>query len=293
MIARIDSVIHMIPLEQITILNPRQRGKKKFQQISNNIAKLGLKKPVTVARVNGSAERPTYNLVCGQGRYETYKAMGQTVIPAFVIIGSKEQQMLISLAENLARRYHTAVELVTEVRSLHERGYKFSEIAQKIDLDVTYVRGIVKLLEKGEERLLMAVEKGQLPLSVAMTIATSDDKTVQRELAEAYERNDLRGKALLRARRLIESRRSRGKAIRRGVSRQQHNGRPPETLLKTYQKETARQRLVIQKSKISETRLLFVVSAMRQLLRDENFVNLLRAEGLDTMPQYLAEQVKG
>ena len=43
MITRIDSVIHMIPLEQITILNPRQRGKKKFQQISNNIAKLGLK----------------------------------------------------------------------------------------------------------------------------------------------------------------------------------------------------------------------------------------------------------
>ena len=64
MITRIDSVIHMIPLEQITILNPRQRGKKKFQQISNNIAKLGLKKPVTVARVNGSTERPTYNLVC-------------------------------------------------------------------------------------------------------------------------------------------------------------------------------------------------------------------------------------
>ena len=63
---------------------------------------------------------------------------------------------------------------------------------------MTYVRGIIQLLAKGEERLLQAVEKGQIPLSIAITIATSDDKNVQRALTEAYERNDLRGKALMR-----------------------------------------------------------------------------------------------
>jgi hypothetical protein len=36
-----------------------------------------------------------------------------------------------------------------------------------------------------------------LPVSIAITIATSDDKAVQRALQEAYERNDLRGKAFL------------------------------------------------------------------------------------------------
>ena len=46
---RHDSQIHMIPIDQITVLNPRQRGKKKFRQIINNIGQLGLKKPVTVA----------------------------------------------------------------------------------------------------------------------------------------------------------------------------------------------------------------------------------------------------
>ena len=30
---------------------------------------------------------------------------------------------------------------------------------------------------------------------------------------------------------------------------------------------------------------------VRQLLADENFTNLLRAEGLDTLPQYLADRV--
>ena len=37
--------------------------------------------------------------------------------------------------------------------------------------------------------------------------------------------------------------------------------------------------------------LLFIVGALRQLLADENFTNLLRAEGLDTLPQYLADRV--
>ena len=49
--------------------------------------------------------------------------------------------------------------------------------------------------------------------------------------------------------------------------------------------------MVIQKSKLCETRLLFVVSALRQLFKDEQFVELLKSEGLDTLPAYLNEQV--
>ena len=37
--------------------------------------------------------------------------------------------------------------------------------------------------------------------------------------------------------------------------------------------------------------LLFIVGALRQLLADENFTNLLRAEGMDSLPQYLADRV--
>jgi ParB family chromosome partitioning protein len=48
--------------------------------------------------------------------------------------------------------------------------------------------------------------------------------------------------------------------------------------------------MIVQKAKICETRLLFAVSAIKQLFADENFVTLLRAEGVDTLPQYLASQ---
>jgi ParB family transcriptional regulator, chromosome partitioning protein len=291
MIVRYDPSVRMIPIKQITVLNPRQRGKKKFAQIVANIAKLGLKKPITVAQGEGKNGDARYLLVCGQGRLEAYIYLGREEIPAIVVEGTREDFLLMSLAENLARRHRSTVELIREIRALKERGYSHPEIAHKTDLAPSYVRGILQLLDRGEERLLLAVDKGRLPVSIAVTIATSDDKAIQKALQEAYERNDLRGRSLLYARRLIENRRARGKKSRGGSRNQAAKPVSAETLLKTFQQETMRQKMIIQKAKICETRLLFAVSALKQLFKDDHFVTLLRAEGLDSLPQYLAEQI--
>lgn len=288
---RYDRTVRMIPLEQIQVLNPRQRGKKKFAQIVGNIAKLGLKKPVTVACAGGRNGDTHYYLVCGQGRLEAYAELGETVIPAIVVEGTKEDLLLWSLAENLARRQQPTVELVREIKSLKQRGYSLAEIARKVDLDTVYIRGILQLLDRGEEKLIAAVEKGLLPVSIAITIATTDDRGVQRALQDAYEKNDLRGKAFLRARRLVENRRVRGKKPRRGVRLESDKPMSAQALLRTFQQETTRQKLVIQKAKICETRLLFAVSALKQLFQDENFVTLLRAEGLDSLPEGLGSHI--
>ena len=40
----------MIPIERITVVNPRARNKKIFKEIISNIAEIGLKKPITVTR---------------------------------------------------------------------------------------------------------------------------------------------------------------------------------------------------------------------------------------------------
>jgi ParB family chromosome partitioning protein len=128
-------------------------------------------------------------------------------------------------------------------------------------------------------------------VSIAITIATSDDRAVQRALQEAYERNDLRGKALIRVRQLIDQRRARGKTSRRGPRPGAEQPVSAESVLRTLHRETARQKLVVQRAKIYETRLLFALSALRQLFRDDHFVTLLRAEGLDTLPAFLADRI--
>lgn len=289
MIGPRDTNVVRIPIDQIIVVNPRSRGKHKFRQIVTNISHLGLKKPVTVVQRGTRDDKPLYELVCGQGRLEACRQLGDATVPALVIEATREELMLMSLAENLARRRQTCVELLREIGTLKERGHSFQEIAEKTDLHPSYVKGIVRLLKQGEHRLLRAVEKGQIPISVAVTIASSNDDEVQRALAEAYESNDLRGKELLRARRLIEARRLGGKSggSRRGASKEMTG----EALMQAYRKETSKQRMLVQKAKVCETRLLFVCSALRQLFADPALVSMLQAAGLDNLPEYLAEQV--
>lgn len=287
-----DIEVQMIPIDNIHVVNPRGRGEKKFQQIIANIGKLGLKKPITVSRRDGRNGHTQYDLVCGQGRLEAFRSLGQDKVPALVITADRENLLLMSLAENLARKRHTAIDLAKEIGAMKERGHDFAEIARKTDLKVEYVRGIVRLLNKGENRLLAAVENGQIPITIAITIASSDDAAIQSALAEAYENESLRGKALLKARKLIEQRRRRERA-EHGPAENPQQAMTAQKLLRTFHQEMNRHRLQVSKAKIAETKLLFIVSALKSLLKDDHFVTLLRAERLDTLPQYLAEQIKG
>jgi ParB family transcriptional regulator, chromosome partitioning protein len=93
----------------------------------------------------------------------------------------------MSLVEDLARRHPGSLELMREIGALKKRGYNNAEIAAKTDFTPDYIAAICYLLEHGEERLLIAVERGVMPANIAMGIARSPDGDVQRALAEAYE----------------------------------------------------------------------------------------------------------
>ena len=49
--------------------------------------------------------------------------------------------------------------------------------------------------------------------------------------------------------------------------------------------------MLIKKAQVCEAKLLFVLTAFGKLLGDENFVNLLRAEGLADMPKCMHDRV--
>lgn len=285
-------VVQMIPIDRIHVQNPRTRNKVVFQGIVDNISHVGLKRPITVSRRKGSGDDKEYDLVCGQGRLEACLALGEREVPAVVIDASKEEQLLMSLVENVARRPYYATELIREVRAQKARGCKPEQIAKKLDLDVTYIHGIVRLLEHGEERLIREVENGRVALTVAIRIASSNDEEIQRVLCEAYEDKSLRGQKLATVRRLIEERMTKGKDVKIGGPKKQRARPSKEALLKAYKEETQRQKLMVKKAQLTESRLLVILSALKSLLQDENFITMLRAEGLDNMPKYLAEKIK-
>lgn len=286
-------VVQLIPIEKILIQNPRTRNKSVFQDIVRNISQVGLKRPITVTRRQPAADGTEYDLVCGQGRLEACLALGEKEVPAILVDASKEDQLLMSLVENIARRSYNATELIREIRAQRSRGEKPEQIARKLDLDGSYVGGIIRLLEHGEERLVREVENGRMPITIAIHIASSDDEQIQRVLCEAYDDKTLRGQKLITVRRLIEQRIARGKDVKHGGSQKRRTPRPSkDTLLRAYQEETQRQKVMVRKAQLTESRLLLILSALKTLLQDENFITMLRAEGLDNMPKYLAEKIK-
>jgi ParB family chromosome partitioning protein len=64
-----------------------------------------------------------------------------------------------------------------------------------------------------------------------------------------------------------------------------------EALVRAYQEDTNRKRILIRRAETARGRLLFVVEAMRRLIADELFQRLLAEEGLVTLPEPLAARI--
>lgn len=284
--------IRLIPIDRIEVLNPRDRNQEVLAEISENIKTIGLKKPITVTPRSGSDGAERYLLVCGQGRLNSFKLHGEQRIPALVVSVTDDEAFMMSLAENIARRRTKPLERLAGVTLLRQKGYSNKEIAEKTGLTLQYLQDILLLLDKGEERLIVAVERRIIPLSAALVIvgAGENDKAVQTALQEAYESGELRGRQLMEARSLIQRRHLLGRSLARGSPRK-NTGTSSSSLVRAYQKEVQRQQMLVRKASFAQQKLLFVVGALRELFANENFVNLLRAEGLDTLPKYLADRL--
>lgn len=290
MLDDIPEAATLVPIERIEILNSRDRNMKIFEEIVENIRTIGLKKPITVTERSGADGDPVYLLVCGEGRLNAFRLLGESHIPALIVNVTDEDAFIMSLAENIARRGQRPLEILADIELLLAHACTIDDIVHRTGLSPTYVRDIVFLLEKGEERLIGAVQNGTIPLTTALEIARAkhDDEHLGDMLEEAYKSGQLKGHQITEAKRLIVRRREHGPKT---------GGERPKlptsahSLVKTYQHEVARQHKLVLKADHARQQLLFVVQALKRLFDDEHFVTLLRAEGLDTLPKYLAERI--
>jgi ParB family chromosome partitioning protein len=92
-------------------------------------------------------------------------------------------------------------------------------------------------------------------------------------LEEAYKTGQLKGHELTDAKRLMEKRREKGPkaASRPKLPNSAHS------LVKTYQKEVARQHKMVLKAQHAHQQLLLVVQGLKALFADENFVTCCAA----------------
>ena len=114
MLTGTPETVTLIPIARVEILNSRERNMKIFEEIVENIKSIGLKKPITVTERPGDDGNPKYLLVCGEGRLNAFRILGETHIPALVVDVSDEDAFIMSLAENIARRGHRPLEILAD-----------------------------------------------------------------------------------------------------------------------------------------------------------------------------------
>jgi ParB family chromosome partitioning protein len=74
---------------------------------------------------SGDDGHPKYLLVCGEGRLNAFRILGETHIPAQVVDVSDEDAFIMSLAENIA---------LADIEILRKRGYDADTIIHKTGL---------------------------------------------------------------------------------------------------------------------------------------------------------------
>ena len=278
--------IEFISLDKIRILNPRSRSKKFFTPIVESIRTLGLKKPIKVSRTR--SKEGMFDLVYGQGRIEAFRQLGYDSIPAIVVEIPTEERLLMSLVENMARRFPRHTDIILEIRRQHEAGESLAAIGKKLGLSDSMVSGYLTLGKAGEERLIQAVASEVIPIGVAMDIARTGDLESQKELLSAYQKKQLNQASIRIIKKIIDQRRLMGKTI---SSAPRKSGDQAENLIRVFRRDADRKKAVVKKARQCENRLLIIVGALRKLMSDENFRNLLRAEKLTSMPDFLADKI--
>ena len=204
-----------------------------------------------------------------------------------MITADKEDCLIASLVENCARRNHGTLDLLQDIIGMNKRGFTEEQVALKTGLTVDYVKGVTRLIERGEHRLLKSVESGVIPISVATEIAEAADKDIQAALAKAYEDGTLKGKKLLAAKRLVEVRRQRGKGSEypKAVPNKKMTA---DALVKAYQEDAERKKDMIQRAETTKNHLIFITEALRKLVADEKFFSLVEREDLNSIPECIA-----
>lgn len=282
--------VEMIPIADITIANPRVRNQKIHKTITESIEQVGLKRPITVRRVPPEEGPLPYALICGQGRLESCKLLGQSEIAALVLDVDEETGHVMSIVENVARRTPRAAETMEQVRVLKHRGYSDGEIAVKLGCTASWVNNVANLLERGEKRLLAAAEAGHIPLNLAVSISRANDSEAQQLLLDAYDRGELKGRKVTIVRRILEQRARSGKQGRNAFAKAPT--RKPMTtddLTKLYKREVEMHRRIQKKSEFVQQSLVLSRQVFKELFANKEFCALLKREKLTSVPQPLAD----
>lgn len=271
----------MIPIDKIKVLNSRTRDEGQFALNVQSIEANGQLKDI---RVNDKfyAKDGFYELICGEGRLIAQKRLGKTEIRAELVTCTRKQAYLESLVENLARSRPGTMDFARELKSLHDEGWDYDQIARVACRSAEYVKQYIRLVENGEERLIQGVEQEVFPISFAILVAHTEDACIQNVLMDAFDQGIVNCQNFAKARAIISGRMEHRK-------RRDHHGATPDytvaSLTSDILNTTQAKDSYVREAQNKEGRLFLLLDSLNSLWSDEALMALLREEGFADRPE--------
>ncbi len=161
----------------------KTQARKKFddeslQELADSIKEYGVIQPIIVTKKDGF-----YEIVAGERRWRASKKAGLETIPAIIREDDKQNNMEISLIENIQREDLNPIEKARGIKQLMDE-YHFTQnqVAEKLGKGRSTIANTVRLLNLDERVIDLALE-GKLTEGHCRTILAVEDKNKQYEMA--------------------------------------------------------------------------------------------------------------
>lgn len=187
--AKVASVLNL-DLDRI-VPNPFQPrlnfDPEKLKELADSIRERGIIQPILVKTLEDG-----YQIVAGERRWKAARIAGLTKIPAILADDlSDDEQLQVTLIENLQREDLNPIDEATAYRKLSERfGLTQQVIAQRVGKDRTSVTNTMRLLSLPEE-VKEKIAAGRLSAGHARSLLALDSAHDQIRLARRIDNEDL------------------------------------------------------------------------------------------------------
>lgn len=284
-----DQNVHMVKISSIKVVIPRSRNKFRHAEITESIDTSGLRKPITIRRIVD--KKYDFALICGQGRLESLTALGEELAPAFILDIDENQAYIMSLVENMARVIPRAGEQFQRIKEMTEQGLTNKEISNSTGLSLHWITSLTMLINKGENKLLSAVESGCIPISFAVEIARVDFEGGQELLIKAFDEGLIKHKDVGKIREILDSRDEGLKGFINnnfGVTKKRKKMTTDE-LQQLYQDNISQHKKIKNKAEYVEIKLLVVGQIFKELTSNEIFFKIVSEESLQDVVKVIAK----
>lgn len=169
--------IQHLALDQMEA-NPDQPRKdfneQSMAELTESIRAYGVLQPIVIEKFTAPGHAP-YRIIAGERRYRAAKQAGLTEVPVVLRADNPEEQMLLSVVENVQRQDLTPVEeAVAYQHIMEERHMTQQELSMALGKSRPYIANAVRLLRL-DDASLEALREGKLTSSQARTLLAEKD----------------------------------------------------------------------------------------------------------------------